>query len=85
MKKFRSKNIGDEVVVKEGITSGLSGAKSELEAYFNSLEQASAAIVKFSNNNTEMTYTVKSSDDMFETHIVSIDKYGNMIDKLTQS
>ena len=84
VKKFQRQSVGDEMKVGES-SGGLITAREDLEAYFRTIDDGNASIERFNNSNTQMTYTLRTVDDMIETHTVSINQYGEMIDKLTQS
>ena len=84
VKQLHRQDVGEVINVGQS-TGGLKTAKADLQAYFNTLDQGNASLVKFSNSNTEMVYTLRTADNMLETHTVSIDKYGQMMDRLSSS
>ena len=84
VKQLRGQKVGESTVVMEQ-TGGLATAKADLQAYFDTLDQGNVHLERFSKNNTEMVYTLRTADDMLETHTVSINQYGQMIDTLSQS
>ena len=84
IRQFRNQKVGEEVIVGQ-TSGGLVTARADLEAYINSLQNSTVSVQKFGNSNTELTYTLRTADDMIETHTVSINQYGQMIDKLSQS
>ena len=67
------------------IKGGFSTARAEMEAYVKSLDNATASIQKFNNNEQELTYTIRTADNMLETHTVSVEKNGKMYDQMVQS
>lgn len=81
--KYRG-NISDAINVGQ-VSSGFASARADMEAYVNSLNNSSVAIQKFNNNELEMTYTLRTADNMLETHVVSVDRTGAIYDQLANS
>ena len=76
-----SLQVGESEVIGNIDTSNLNNVRQQLESLAHSTSKGSVEISKMSKNNTELTYTVRTADNMLQTYTISMNKYNGTLTK----
>lgn len=73
--------VGESEIIGKIDTSNLNNVRQQLESLAHSTSKGSVEISKMSKNNTELTYTVRTADNMLQTYTISMNKYNGTLTK----
>jgi len=76
-----SLQVGESESIGKIDTSRLNQVRQQLEALAFSTSKGSVEIKKMSKNNTELTYTVRTADNMLQTYTITMNKYTGALTK----
>lgn len=73
--------VGESEIIGKIDTSRLNSVRQQLESFAHSTSKGTVETKKMSKNNTELTYTVRTADNMLQTYTITMNKYNGQLKK----
>jgi TP901 family phage tail tape measure protein len=73
--------VGESEIIGKIDASRLDSVRQQMESLAYSTSKGSVETQKMSKNNTELTYTVRTADNMLQTYTITMNKYNGQLKK----